>query len=220
MSRIFSDKLREADSVAQPPAPPPRNGRAVALLVLGLAIAALAVAFAAQRMHATAAMPGLGSVAEPPLLGHRACKLHQEELPRLYPPTELPRPLLERGSLFDAADAKLFVPLLRKLRSGRPVSVLTVGSSVVGVHAGCTEPMPMLSGCVCPRCCGARCGFWGDGAGWALRVLQWINSRPVAVRSFLVFELAADREPSAALSRVSLARVRARAQTHNEAIEI
>ena len=85
----------------------------------------------------------------------------------------VPDDLLERG--LSPGHPSLFVPLLRKLSSGAPVTILAIGSSVVGAHAGCTAPWPMLRHCPCPRCCGSRCGRWGGG-GWALRVLAQLNA--------------------------------------------
>ena len=85
----------------------------------------------------------------------------------------VPRELKERGAM--RGDAALFLPMLRKLRDGKPVTLLALGSSVVGAHAGCTAPWPLLRHCPCPLCCGSRCGRWG-GDGWALRVLRQLNA--------------------------------------------
>ena len=74
-----------------------------------------------------------------------------------------------------SGDPALYRPLLRKLQSGAPVTLLALGSSVVGAHAGCTAPWPLLRNCPCPRCCGSRCGRWGGG-GWGLRVLRSLNA--------------------------------------------
>ena len=75
--------------------------------------------------------------------------------------------------------APQFAPLLSKLRAGRPITMLGVGSSIVAVHGGCTGPIPSLqnSECenLCPKCCGSRCGNWG-WHGWARTVLDVINA--------------------------------------------
>ena len=76
-------------------------------------------------------------------------------------------------------EAHHFVPLLRRLSSGEPLTVLAVGSSATGVSGGCTEAAPIVNAsgsCVCPRCCGVRCGQWGD-KGWARQVLENISRR-------------------------------------------
>ena len=85
----------------------------------------------------------------------------------------VPEELRARGT--SSGDAALYVPLLQKLRRGQPITLLALGSSVVGAHAGCTAPWPLLKHCPCPKCCGSRCGRWG-GDGWALRVLAHINA--------------------------------------------
>ena len=85
----------------------------------------------------------------------------------------VPDALRERG--VDSGDPALYGPLLRKLDRGEPVTILALGSSVVGAHAGCTAAWPALKRCPCPKCCGSRCGRWGGG-GWALRVLGEINA--------------------------------------------
>lgn len=85
----------------------------------------------------------------------------------------VPEELRARGT--SSGDAALYVPLLQKLRRGQPITLLALGSSVVGAHAGCTAPWPLLKHCPCPKCCGSRCGRWG-GDGWALRVLAQINA--------------------------------------------
>ena len=74
----------------------------------------------------------------------------------------VPSALVDKG--VSLGDAKQFAPLLLKLRRGEPVTLLALGSSVVGAHAGCTAAWPLLKHCPCPRCCGSRCGRWGgDG---------------------------------------------------------
>ena len=85
----------------------------------------------------------------------------------------VPRELRDRGA--SVGDVALYAPLLRKLSAGEPITLLALGSSVVGAHAGCTAPWPALRHCPCPRCCGSRCGRWG-GDGWALKVLANINA--------------------------------------------
>ena len=85
----------------------------------------------------------------------------------------VPDELRDRG--VHSGDAALYAPLLAKLQRGEPVTLLALGSSVVGAHAGCTAPWPLLKHCPCPRCCGSRCGRWG-GDGWALRVLSQLNA--------------------------------------------
>ena len=87
----------------------------------------------------------------------------------------VPSDLLDRG-LVSAPRSADYVRLLNKLESGRPVTILAIGSSLVGVHAGCTEPIPALRGCACPACCGARCGGWGTATGgWARLMLEQLN---------------------------------------------
>lgn len=86
---------------------------------------------------------------------------------------QVPEALRERG--ITVGDPSLYGPLLRRLNRGEPVTLLALGSSVVGAHAGCTAAWPALKHCPCPRCCGSRCGRWGGG-GWALRVLASINA--------------------------------------------
>ena len=85
----------------------------------------------------------------------------------------VPDVLRERGA--DVGDPSLYLPMLRKLEAGQPITLLALGSSVVGAHAGCTAAWPSLKHCPCPRCCGSRCGRWGGG-GWALRLLARINA--------------------------------------------
>ena len=85
----------------------------------------------------------------------------------------VPTPLIERGA--SEGDPALYRPLLTKLEAGEPVTLLALGSSVVGAHAGCTAAWPALKQCPCPKCCGSRCGRWGGG-GWALRLLARLNA--------------------------------------------
>ena len=82
-----------------------------------------------------------------------------------------------------------FAELMVKLRAGEPIAMFAIGSSVTGAHGGCTAPAPGLASpeCAsrCPDCCGSLCkysyGHWPPyryglpGAGWAVRVLSWIN---------------------------------------------
>ena len=96
----------------------------------------------------------------------------------LGPRQVLPSSVLGRSGGDGPGDAHAFAPLLRRLQSGLPINVLALGSSIVGVHGGCTAAAPVLNStgqCVCPRCCGSRCGFWGD-QGWARSVLELINT--------------------------------------------
>ena len=87
----------------------------------------------------------------------------------------VPSDLLDRG-LVSAPRGADYMRLLNKLESGRPVTILAIGSSLVGVHAGCTEPIPALRGCACPACCGARCGGWGTATGgWARLMMEQLN---------------------------------------------
>ena len=87
----------------------------------------------------------------------------------------VPSDLLDRG-LVSAPRGADYVRLLNKLESGRPVTILAIGSSLVGVHAGCTEPIPALRGCACPACCGTRCGGWGTATGgWARLMMEQLN---------------------------------------------
>ena len=88
----------------------------------------------------------------------------------------VPQLLLDRG-LVSAPRGADYVRLLNKLESGRPITILGIGSSLVGVHAGCTEPIPALRDCACPACCGARCGGWGSApGGWARLLLEQLNA--------------------------------------------
>ncbi|KAJ1640129.1 hypothetical protein T492DRAFT_832329 [Pavlovales sp. CCMP2436] len=78
-----------------------------------------------------------------------------------------------------AGDAAAWLTLWSRLSRGLPITAFALGSSLVGVHGGCTTPAPVLntSACrkLCPRCCGSRCGEWGD-RGWARELLEWIKS--------------------------------------------
>ena len=84
--------------------------------------------------------------------------------------------LLSRPFAGDAGAAYHFAPVLAKLESGAPISMLVLGSSIAGVFGGCTVPAPMLSaGCKCPKCCGTACGHFDD-VGWARALFERINS--------------------------------------------
>ena len=49
---------------------------------------------------------------------------------------------------------------------------VALGSSIVGVHGGCTAPAPLLArGCKCPLCCGTACGHFRT-EGFARGVLR------------------------------------------------
>ena len=52
------------------------------------------------------------------------------------------RLLVSRGAT--TGDAALYLPMLRKLEAGEPLTLLALGSSVVGAHAGCTAAWPAL----------------------------------------------------------------------------
>ena len=52
----------------------------------------------------------------------------------------VPSALADRGA--SVGDPALYMPLLRKLEAGQPVTLLALGSSVVGAHAGCTAAWP------------------------------------------------------------------------------
>ena len=87
----------------------------------------------------------------------------------------VPTALLDRGLVSTPSGAG-YTRLFTKLHAGEPVTLLAIGSSLVGVHAGCTEPIPALQNCACPACCGARCGGWGAaGKGWARLLLDQLN---------------------------------------------
>jgi len=68
-----------------------------------------------------------------------------------------------------------YVHLREKLSQGKAITMLSVGSSITGVHGGCTAPVPGLATQEqCPKCCGAIGGQWGD-QGWARDVFNAIN---------------------------------------------
>ncbi|KAJ1627483.1 hypothetical protein T492DRAFT_842343 [Pavlovales sp. CCMP2436] len=87
--------------------------------------------------------------------------------------------VVRSGRCADLGAARHWEGLRARLHAGEPVNILAIGSSIVGVHGGCTAPAPVLaqSGCLaqCPKCCGSKCGQWGDG-GWARHVFSWINA--------------------------------------------
>lgn len=76
-----------------------------------------------------------------------------------------------------AGGVERWAPLHARLARGLPINALAIGSSLVGVHGGCTNPAPIFnnSACLrkCPRCCGSRCGEWGN-RGWARELLEWL----------------------------------------------
>ena len=91
-------------------------------------------------------------------------------------PSTVPQALLSRPLAGDAGAAHHFAPLLTKLQSGAPISMLLLGSSIAGVYGGCTGPAPMLSdGCKCPKCCGTGCGHFEE-VGWARAFFEAFNS--------------------------------------------
>jgi hypothetical protein len=77
-----------------------------------------------------------------------------------------------------AGDARQWAPLWSRLSRGLPITAFAIGSSLVGVHGGCTGPAPIFNTTECrkkcPRCCGSRCGEWGNG-GWARELLEWLS---------------------------------------------
>ena len=89
-------------------------------------------------------------------------------------------------------DLRYFATLAHRLESNLPVITLAVGSSLTGVHGGCTEAAPVLkqSGelCKCPLCCGSRCGSWGE-KGWARSVHEWLDARRPTVSGSKCFNL-------------------------------
>ena len=77
----------------------------------------------------------------------------------------------------DNGEAARFLPLLQRMQRRQPVTILALGSSITGVHGGCTHPVPLLEApsCRCPKCCGsALCRTQGQcgrpepliGRGW------------------------------------------------------
>ena len=69
-----------------------------------------------------------------------------------------------------------FADLTSRLRAGRAISMLALGSSVTGVSGGCTAPVPgVCAENACPMCCGSLCGQWGP-LGWARDVFERVNA--------------------------------------------
>ena len=91
-----------------------------------------------------------------------------------WTPTIRPE-LLQREHAGFVGAAHHFEPLLAKLLLGHPITMLVMGSSIVGTMGGCTAPAPMLgAGCQCPKCCGTACGYFQDH-GWARQLLESVN---------------------------------------------
>ena len=109
-----------------------------------------------------------------PLVGPAACqRAHRNAV---SPSWSVPPALLDRG-LVAGGTGSLFAGLRRRLDQGEPVTIVAIGSSLVAAAAGCNAPLPHLSGCPCPSCCGMWCGGGGSaGAGWAVEVLNWLNA--------------------------------------------
>jgi hypothetical protein len=110
--------------------------------------------------------------------------------PRPAPPGTLPVPqgTLNASTCGPIGSPERWAGLAERLARGQPVTIFAIGSSLVGVHGGCTAPAPALQSkeCFhrCPSCCGSRCGVWGRHGGWALRFFHWLNeSYPVRARS-------------------------------------
>ena len=79
----------------------------------------------------------------------------QPELQQLHWPDH--PALLERGLVSPGKPAQ-WMRLANRLRAHEAVSILSIGSSLVATAAGCNMPLPVLSGCECPQCCGTFCG--------------------------------------------------------------
>ena len=84
----------------------------------------------------------------------------------------------------DNGEAARFLPLLQRMQRRQPVTILALGSSITGVHGGCTHPAPLLEApsCRCPKCCGpAPCRRRGQhgrperlvGRGWPEPGVAW-----------------------------------------------
>ena len=69
----------------------------------------------------------------------------------------VPVALLDRGLVSPGKPAQ-WMRLANRLRAHEAVSILSIGSSLVATAAGCNMPLPVLSGCECPQCCGTFCG--------------------------------------------------------------
>ena len=97
----------------------------------------------------------LSSLGESPL-GH--CDVAKREaLNQSFSNFTVPTTLLERGLVSPGKPAQ-WMRLASRLRTREAVSILSIGSSLVATAAGCNLPLPMLSGCECPKCCGTFCG--------------------------------------------------------------
>lgn len=87
---------------------------------------------------------------------------------------------IRRGGGWEAAAARL--------ARGLPLRVAAIGSSVLGVHGGCTEAAAALRGACDPPCCGAG-KFGGEsqasrGVGWLRRAIDWLDDEfPVLNRT-------------------------------------
>lgn len=55
-----------------------------------------------------------------------------------------PLRLLTSRSSGDNGEAGRFLPLLHRMQHRQPITILALGSSITGVHGGCTHPVPLL----------------------------------------------------------------------------
>ena len=55
-----------------------------------------------------------------------------------------PLRLLTSPSSGDNGEAARFLPLLHRMQRRQPITILALGSSITGVHGGCTHPVPLL----------------------------------------------------------------------------
>ena len=55
-----------------------------------------------------------------------------------------PLRLLTSRSSGDNGEAARFLPLLHRMQRRQPITILALGSSITGVHGGCTHPVPLL----------------------------------------------------------------------------
>ena len=81
----------------------------------------------------------------------------RESLNRSFSDFTVPVALLDRGLVSSGKPAQ-WLRLTNRLRAHEAVSILSIGSSLVATAAGCNMPLPVLSGCECPQCCGTFCG--------------------------------------------------------------
>ena len=66
-----------------------------------------------------------------------------------------------------------WVDLQRRVRERQPLSMMAIGSSIVGSHGGCTHAVPgVCEQSQCPNCCGLRCM---PGDGWLRDVFNELN---------------------------------------------